>query len=235
MYLTHYVQKHAHIWSIYHFLLLWSSMPLNYGSKYSTLLHFCFFFIGWVWWSEKCRILDPITGLNTLEEDECCMWNTELQLTSFITTWHHLLFSPLPYRCAHTRRWPEVGALAQGSESTLWQCPQPQRRWEGRCFHSGLYVCFKLSIKCVERHEFWNDSTLSFQPLPDGVTHRYILPGASWAVSSQRAAVVDSIPFTHPTHVAGLLDVLRHQCAINALLRTCVASQHAKPETMECN
>lgn len=163
------------------------------------------------------------------------MWNTEPQLTSFITTWHRLLFSPLPHRCAHSRRWPEVGALAQGPESTLWQCPRPRGRWEGCCFHSGLCVCFLLSVKCVELHEFWKDSTLSFQPLPDGVTHRYILPGAPWDVSAQRAAALDSIPFTHPAHVAALLELLRHQCAINILLRTCVASQHAKPETMECN
>lgn len=36
-----------------------------------------------------------------------------------------------------------------------------------------------------------------------------------------------SIPFTHPAHVPALLELLRHQCAINTLLRTCVTSQRA--------
>lgn len=59
------------------------------------------------------------------------------------------------------------------------------------------------------------------------MTHRYILPGAAWEVPAQRGAVVGSIPFTHPAHVPALLELLRHQCAINTLLRTCVTFQRA--------
>ncbi|KAK9527551.1 hypothetical protein VZT92_014102 [Zoarces viviparus] len=67
--------------------------------------------------------------------------------------------------------------------------------------------------------------TIFTVPLPGGVTHRYVLPGAAWEVPSQRAAVADSVPFTHPAHVPALLELLRHQCAINALLRSCIAPQ----------
>lgn len=59
------------------------------------------------------------------------------------------------------------------------------------------------------------------------MTHSYILPGAAWEVPAQRGAVVGSVPFTHPAHVPALLELLRHQCAINALLSTCVTSQRA--------
>ncbi|TNM96490.1 hypothetical protein fugu_016151 [Takifugu bimaculatus] len=56
----------------------------------------------------------------------------------------------------------------------------------------------------------------------------FILPGAAWDVPAQRAAVVDHIPFTHPSHVPALLEILRHQSAINALLRSCVAKAAAE-------
>ncbi|TDG97468.1 hypothetical protein EPR50_G00226220 [Perca flavescens] len=64
-------------------------------------------------------------------------------------------------------------------------------------------------------------------PLPGGVMHSYILPGDAWEVPAQRGTVVDSVPFTHPARVPALLDLLRHQCAINTLLRSCIASQCA--------
>uniref|UniRef100_A0A3Q4ANB0 Mediator of RNA polymerase II transcription subunit 1 n=1 Tax=Mola mola TaxID=94237 RepID=A0A3Q4ANB0_MOLML len=65
-------------------------------------------------------------------------------------------------------------------------------------------------------------------PLPGGVTHNYILPGAAWEVPAQTGTVVDSIPFTHPAHIPALLELLRHQCTVNTLLRTCMASQYAR-------
>ncbi|XP_029313255.1 mediator of RNA polymerase II transcription subunit 1-like isoform X2 [Cottoperca gobio] len=70
--------------------------------------------------------------------------------------------------------------------------------------------------------------TICTVPLPGGVMHRYILPGAAWEVPGQRGAVVDSIPFTHPAHVPPLLELLRHQCAINTLLRSCITSLCAR-------
>lgn len=71
-------------------------------------------------------------------------------------------------------------------------------------------------------------STSSVQPLPGGVMHSYVLPGAAWEVPAQRAALVDSIPFTHPAHVPALLELLRHQCAINTLLTSCMTSERAR-------
>lgn len=68
---------------------------------------------------------------------------------------------------------------------------------------------------------------LFVQPLPGGVMHSYVLSGFAREASAHRATVVDSIPFTHPAHVPALLELLRHQCAINTLLRSCVTSQGA--------
>nr|XP_046227352.1 mediator of RNA polymerase II transcription subunit 1 isoform X2 [Scatophagus argus] len=65
-------------------------------------------------------------------------------------------------------------------------------------------------------------------PLPGGVMHSYTLPHAAWEAPAQRGAVVARVPFTHPAHVPPLLELLRHQCAINTLLRSCFTSQHAK-------
>ncbi|XP_074550010.1 mediator of RNA polymerase II transcription subunit 1-like isoform X2 [Halichoeres trimaculatus] len=61
--------------------------------------------------------------------------------------------------------------------------------------------------------------------LPAAVTHSYALPGAAWSEPPHRAAVIDSIPFTHPAHVPALLELLRHQCIINTLLGSCLSSQ----------
>ncbi|XP_035765562.1 mediator of RNA polymerase II transcription subunit 1 isoform X2 [Neolamprologus brichardi] len=65
--------------------------------------------------------------------------------------------------------------------------------------------------------------------LPGGVMHSYIFPGAAWDVPAHRGAVVDSVPFTHPGHVPALLELLRHQCAINTLLRSCFIFLCASP------
>ncbi|XP_040922130.1 mediator of RNA polymerase II transcription subunit 1 [Toxotes jaculatrix] len=67
--------------------------------------------------------------------------------------------------------------------------------------------------------------TIFTVPLPGGVMHSYIFPGAAWEVPSQRGTIMDRIPFTHPAHVPAILDVLRHQCVINTLLRNCMTSQ----------
>ncbi|XP_034427819.1 mediator of RNA polymerase II transcription subunit 1 isoform X3 [Hippoglossus hippoglossus] len=71
--------------------------------------------------------------------------------------------------------------------------------------------------------------TIFTVPLPGGVMHSYIVPGAAWQAPAQRATVMDSVPFTHPAHVPATLELLRHQCVINALLRSCVTSQSARP------
>ncbi|XP_063729962.1 mediator of RNA polymerase II transcription subunit 1-like isoform X5 [Eleginops maclovinus] len=77
----------------------------------------------------------------------------------------------------------------------------------------------------IHRETLEEQDTIFTAPLPGSVMHRYILPGAAWEVPALRGTVVDSIPFTHPAHVPALLELLRHQCAINTLLRSCMTSQ----------
>ena len=79
------------------------------------------------------------------------------------------------------------------------------------------------------------DSLIPFsvQPLPGDVTHSYIFPGAAWEVPAQRATVMDSIPFTHPSHVPPLLELLRHQCATNTILRSCMCTSPGRRRTGE--
>ncbi|KAG8009585.1 Mediator of RNA polymerase II transcription subunit 1 [Nibea albiflora] len=83
-------------------------------------------------------------------------------------------------------------------------------------------------ISSYKLYDMMGISTFSVQPLPGGVMHGYILPGAAWEVPAQRAALVDSIPFTHPAHVPALLELLRHQCAINTLLTSCMTSERSR-------
>ncbi|XP_036073398.1 mediator of RNA polymerase II transcription subunit 1 isoform X5 [Oryzias melastigma] len=63
--------------------------------------------------------------------------------------------------------------------------------------------------------------------LPDGEMHRYVFPGATWDVPGQKAALVEAVPFTHPAQVPALLQLLRHQCAVNTLLRSCSSPESA--------
>lgn len=59
--------------------------------------------------------------------------------------------------------------------------------------------------------------------------HSYIFPGAVWEAHAHRGTVMDGVPFTHPARVPAILNLLRHQCVINTLLRSCMASQCASP------
>ncbi|KAM4719073.1 mediator of RNA polymerase II transcription subunit 1-like [Anableps anableps] len=65
--------------------------------------------------------------------------------------------------------------------------------------------------------------------LPDSGMHTYILPGSSWDVPTHRAALMGAVPFTHPAHVSALLELLRHQCVLNTLLKSCLTPQSASP------
>ncbi|CDQ90101.1 unnamed protein product [Oncorhynchus mykiss] len=66
-------------------------------------------------------------------------------------------------------------------------------------------------------------------PLPGKEIHSYVLPGAAWEEAALRGALVSTIPFTHPAHVPALLELLRHQCAINTLLASCITSLRPSP------
>uniref|UniRef100_A0A3Q1HQ32 Mediator of RNA polymerase II transcription subunit 1 n=1 Tax=Acanthochromis polyacanthus TaxID=80966 RepID=A0A3Q1HQ32_9TELE len=73
------------------------------------------------------------------------------------------------------------------------------------------------------------DERQSIFPLPGGMMHSCVLPGAAWDVPAHRGIVVDGVAFTHPAHVSALVDVLRHQCAINTLLRSCFSVRCSGP------
>ncbi|XP_041824869.1 mediator of RNA polymerase II transcription subunit 1 isoform X2 [Melanotaenia boesemani] len=83
----------------------------------------------------------------------------------------------------------------------------------------------KLLMRSLSANRHWK--TLEDISVPVLSSVSYILPGAAWDVPAQRAAVVDSVPFSHPAHVAALLELLRHQCAINTLLSSCLTVQSA--------
>ncbi len=63
------------------------------------------------------------------------------------------------------------------------------------------------------------------QPLPASEYHSYVFPGAEWGRESWKGALIHTVPFTHPIHVPALLDLLRHQSAINVLLASCFGAQ----------
>lgn len=69
------------------------------------------------------------------------------------------------------------------------------------------------------------------QSFPGDLRHRYVLPGAAWDSPAQTAAAVDGVPFTHPAHIPALLELLRHQCVINTLLRSCISSNRTAAGT----
>ncbi|CAL8293955.1 unnamed protein product [Lota lota] len=66
--------------------------------------------------------------------------------------------------------------------------------------------------------------------LPGDLQHHYVFPAGAWELPALRGTVVASLPFSHPGHIPGLLEVLRHQCAVNTLLASCVAPQTAGPQ-----
>ncbi|XP_031439813.1 mediator of RNA polymerase II transcription subunit 1-like isoform X2 [Clupea harengus] len=58
--------------------------------------------------------------------------------------------------------------------------------------------------------------------LPGNQVHGYVLSGPAWSGGSWEGALIDTIPFTHPAHVPSLLELLRHQSALNILLASCI-------------
>nr|XP_057916023.1 mediator of RNA polymerase II transcription subunit 1-like isoform X2 [Doryrhamphus excisus] len=59
--------------------------------------------------------------------------------------------------------------------------------------------------------------------LPCEAMHTYVFPVEAWESATQSGAVMDSISFTHPVQIPRLVEVLRHQCVINNLLRSSIS------------
>ncbi|XP_077410429.1 mediator of RNA polymerase II transcription subunit 1-like [Vanacampus margaritifer] len=60
-------------------------------------------------------------------------------------------------------------------------------------------------------------------PAASDVRHTYVFPGEAWEAACHAGTVTDGVAFTHPAHLPHLVAVLRHQCAINTLLRSCMS------------
>uniref|UniRef100_A0AAV2L851 Mediator of RNA polymerase II transcription subunit 1 n=1 Tax=Knipowitschia caucasica TaxID=637954 RepID=A0AAV2L851_KNICA len=65
---------------------------------------------------------------------------------------------------------------------------------------------------------------ISTVSVAEGGKHTYVFPVEAWEGRAHKATLVDSVPFTHLSHVPALLDLLRHQCAINAMLMSAMSS-----------
>ncbi|XP_048030588.1 mediator of RNA polymerase II transcription subunit 1 isoform X2 [Megalobrama amblycephala] len=72
----------------------------------------------------------------------------------------------------------------------------------------------------------WTDWVQFVVPLPASEYHSYVFPGAEWGRESCKGALIHTVPFDHPGHVPALLDVLRHQAAINVLLASCFSNHN---------
>ncbi|XP_076014251.1 mediator of RNA polymerase II transcription subunit 1-like [Genypterus blacodes] len=68
------------------------------------------------------------------------------------------------------------------------------------------------------------DKTKSVGPPPGQKSPRCVFSRPAWEVPAQIGTMMDAVPFTHPAHIPALLELLRHQCAYNALLRSCIDS-----------
>lgn len=75
-------------------------------------------------------------------------------------------------------------------------------------------------------HISWTDGIQFVVPLPASEYHSYVFPGAEWGRESWKGALIHTVPFYHPGHVPALLNVLRHQSAINVLLESCFSSHN---------
>ncbi|KAL2085323.1 hypothetical protein ACEWY4_018643 [Coilia grayii] len=73
-------------------------------------------------------------------------------------------------------------------------------------------------------HDSWNHAEEAdfLVALPSNQVHRYVLLESAWNGGSWEGAVIDSIPFTHPSHVPLLLELLRLQSTLNILLTSCI-------------
>uniref|UniRef100_A0A8B9LGG8 Mediator of RNA polymerase II transcription subunit 1 n=1 Tax=Astyanax mexicanus TaxID=7994 RepID=A0A8B9LGG8_ASTMX len=68
-----------------------------------------------------------------------------------------------------------------------------------------------------------------FHTLPDAELHSYVFGGAEWKCDLWKGALIHAVPFTHPAHVPALLELLRHQSVINALLASCITRHEQQP------
>lgn len=66
-------------------------------------------------------------------------------------------------------------------------------------------------------------SFFPYQSLPGCMDHCYVLTSRCENKSAVMGALVSKIPFTHPSHVPSILDILRCQAAYSTLLNSCLS------------
>uniref|UniRef100_A0A3B3SDZ9 Mediator of RNA polymerase II transcription subunit 1 n=1 Tax=Paramormyrops kingsleyae TaxID=1676925 RepID=A0A3B3SDZ9_9TELE len=68
----------------------------------------------------------------------------------------------------------------------------------------------------------WENGDAHFVLLPKNQTYSFALSEAMENPTSLEGSFVRDIPFSHPAHVPALLELLRHQSALNTLLFSCI-------------
>ncbi|KAJ8418701.1 hypothetical protein AAFF_G00002000 [Aldrovandia affinis] len=88
----------------------------------------------------------------------------------------------------------------------------------------------ETSLRDNGHSESWEGEDAHFLvPLPENQTHGYVLTGDMWDMAALKGALVHSVPFTHPAHIPALLELLRHQAALNTLLASCITCHRSRP------
>uniref|UniRef100_A0A8C6UIS1 Mediator of RNA polymerase II transcription subunit 1 n=1 Tax=Neogobius melanostomus TaxID=47308 RepID=A0A8C6UIS1_9GOBI len=68
---------------------------------------------------------------------------------------------------------------------------------------------------------------ISTVSVAEGGMHTYVFPIEAWEGPSHQCTLVDTVSFTHLSHVPALLELLRHQCDINSVLKSALTSKCA--------
>ncbi|XP_048827886.1 mediator of RNA polymerase II transcription subunit 1 isoform X2 [Brienomyrus brachyistius] len=68
----------------------------------------------------------------------------------------------------------------------------------------------------------WENGDAHFVLLPKNQTYSFALSEAVENPTSLEGSFVRDVPFSHPAHVPALLELLRHQSALNTLLFSCI-------------
>ncbi|XP_048122813.1 mediator of RNA polymerase II transcription subunit 1 isoform X1 [Alosa alosa] len=105
--------------------------------------------------------------------------------------------------------------------------PEADQQWEPL-----LQLLMRSTLGEKGFQESWNPGKEAnfLVALPGNQVHGYVLSGPAWSASSWKGALIDTIPFTHPAHVPLLLELLRHQSALNILLASCIKGHQHYPE-----
>ncbi|KAM4689021.1 mediator of RNA polymerase II transcription subunit 1-like [Discoglossus pictus] len=78
-----------------------------------------------------------------------------------------------------------------------------------------------------------NEESQFIVSLPDCVDQSYVLHSKVYNDKHVLGILVNKIPFNHPGHVPRILEVLRHMCAYNTLVSSCIRQQRNLNESTD--